>query len=193
MLKLSKCSRAEFISAISTDKKDNFAKTFVSKADMQDQWKFCIGAYDNDELTAAIITSISKNKPHVANLQLLHTFVKHRGKGSARILCEDSLKRVRACGATYFRVSSEKSAVGFYEHLGFKFWGAQKSGTQLSIFRIVGDTFLDGEYDLSDIIIYKAVNRKGKGGCTILYDLAKAQNWNKINNFLCIFFTLLLL
>jgi len=56
MLKLSKCSRAEFISAISTDKKDNFAKTFVSKADMQDQWKFCIGVYDNDELTAAIIT-----------------------------------------------------------------------------------------------------------------------------------------
>ena len=183
MLKLSKCSRADFVSAISTSKEDNFAKTFVAKADMQDQWEFCIGAYDGAELTAAIITTISKTKPHVANLQLLHTFVKHRGKGSARILCEDSLKRARASGATYFRVSSEKGAVGFYERLGFRFWGAQKSGTQLSIFRIGGDTFLEGDYDYSDTTINKAVNRKGKGGCTTLYDLATSQIGVKLDGF----------
>ena len=183
MLKLSKCSRADFISAISTDKEDNFAKTFVAKADMQDQWEFCIGAFDGNELTAAIITTISKTKPHVANLQLLHTFVKHRGKGSARILCEDSLKRARASGASYFRVSSEKGAVGFYERLGFRFWGAQKSGTQLSVFRIGGDTFLEGDYDYSDTTINKAVNRKGKGGCTTLYDLATSQIGVKLDGF----------
>lgn len=175
MLKLRNCTRTEFIAAISEAKEDNFAKTFVAKADMQGQWGFCIGAFDGDELTAAIITTISKTKPHVANLQLLHTFVKHRGKGSARLLCEDSLKRSRANGADYFRVSSEKSAVGFYERLGFRFWGAQKSGTQLSIFRIGGDTFLEGDYDYSDTTINKAVNRKGKGGCTTLYDLANSQ------------------
>jgi GNAT superfamily N-acetyltransferase len=183
MLKLSKCSRADFISAISTDKEDNFAKTFVAKADMQGQWDSCVGAYDGNELTAAIITTISKTKPHVANLQLLHTFAKHRGKGSARLLCEDSLKRARTNGAIYFRVSSEKTAVGFYERLGFKFWGAQKSGTQLSIFRIGGDTFLEGDYDYSDTTINKAVNRKGKGGCTTLYDLAHTQNGVKIDDF----------
>ncbi len=183
MLKLSKCSRAEFISAISTEKKDNFAKTFVAKADMQDQWDYCIGAYDGDDLTAAIITTISKTKPHVAKLQLLHTFNKHRGMGSARLLCEDSLKRARACGASYFRVSSEKSAVGFYERLGFRFWGAQKSGTQLCIFRIGGDTFLEGDYDYADSTIYKAVNRKGKGGCTTLYDLANNQMGVKLDGF----------
>ena len=184
MLKLSKCSRAYFISAISTDKEDNFAKTFVAKADMQDQWDYCIGAYDGNDLTAAIITTISKTKPNVANLQLLHTFVKHRGKGSARLLCEDSLKRARASGATYFRVSSEKSAVGFYERLGFKFWGAQKSGTQLSIFRIGGDTFLEGDYDYSDTTINKAINRKGKGGCTTLFDLAEQQKSLDFHSFL---------
>lgn len=183
MLKLSKCSRADFISAISTDKEDNFAKTFIAKADMQGQWDYCIGAYDGNELTAAIITTISKTKPHVANLQLLHTFVKHRGKGSARILCEDSLKRARASGATYFRVSSEKGAVGFYERLGFRFWGAQKSGTQLSIFRIGGDTFLEGDYDYSDTVINKGVNRKGKGGCTTLYELATGQMGVKLDGF----------
>ena len=176
MLKLSKCSRADFIAAITEDKEDNFAKTFVAKADMQDQWDSCIGAFDGNELTAAIITTISKTKPHVANLQLLHTFAKHRGKGSARLLCEDSLKRARSNGATYFRVSSEKPSVGFYERIGFKFWGAQKSGCQLSIFRIGGDTFAEGDYDYSDTVINKAINRKGKGGCKTLYDLATSQN-----------------
>jgi len=184
MLKLSKCSRADFISAISTDKEDNFAKTFVAKADMQDQWDYCIGAYDGNDLTAAIITTISKTKPHVANLQLLHTFVKHRGKGSARLLCEDSLKRARASGATYYRVSSEKGAVGFYERLGFRFWGAQKSGCQLSIFRIGGDTFAEGDYDYFDTTINKAINRKGKGGCTTLFSLAEEQKSLDFHSFL---------
>lgn len=184
MLKLSKCSRADFISSIDqSNPLDNFARTFVAKADMQDQWDCCIGAFDGTELTAAIITTISKTKPHVANLQLLHTFAKHRGKGSARILCEDSLIQAKSRRAAYFRVSSEKSAVGFYERLGFKFWGAQKSGTQLSMFRIGGDTFLDGDYDLSDTTITKAVNRKGKGGCTTLYDLATSQMVVKIDGF----------
>lgn len=182
-MKLNKCSRADFIAAITEDKEDNFAKTFVAKADMQDQWDFCIGAYDGNELTAAIITTISKTKPHVANLQLLHTFAKHRGKGSARLLCEDSLKRARASGATYFRVSSEKPSVGFYERLGFKFWGAQKSGCSLSIFRIGGDTYQEADYDYSDTVINKAVNRKGKGGCTTLYALANTENRVKIDDF----------
>jgi hypothetical protein len=43
------------------------------------------------------------------------------------------------------------------------------------VFRIGGDTFLEGDYDLSDTTINKAVNRKGKGGCTTLYDLANTQ------------------
>jgi len=73
--------------------------------------------------------------------------------------------------------------VGFYERLGFKFWGAQKSGCSLSVFRIGGNTFLEGDYDLSDTTINKAVNRKGKGGCTTLYDLANTQNGVKLDVF----------
>jgi GNAT superfamily N-acetyltransferase len=183
-MKLLKCLRSDFIAAITEDKEDNFAKTFVAKADMQDQWESCIGAFDGNDLTAAIITTISKTKPHVANLQLLHTFAKHRGKGSARLLCEDSLKRARTNGATYFRVSSEKTAVGFYERLGFKFWGAQKSGCQLSIFRIGGDTYSDADYDYSDTTINKAVNRKGKGGCVTLFSLAEKQKSLDFHSFL---------
>jgi len=176
-LKLNKCSRDQFISAISTDKGDNFARTFVAKADMQEQWDYCIGLFDGSELCGAIITTISKRTPPVANLQLLHTFVKHRGKGVAKILCEDSLKSVRANGAKYFRVSSEISAIAFYEKIGFKFWGKQKSGCQLSIFKIVDDTFVGGDYDYADSVIYNAVNKKGKGGCVEVFDL---KNFKKV-------------
>lgn len=175
-LKLSKCSRDQFVKAITTDKADNFAKTFVAKADMQDQWDYCYGVFNDDgELMAAIITTISKRKPFVANLQLLHTFAKHRGQGAAKILCLDSLRLVRSKGAQYFRVSSEPDAVGFYTKIGFKFWGKQKSGCQLSIFRIDGDTYAEGDYDYTDQMINNAIHKKGKGGCVEIFDLANSQ------------------
>lgn len=175
-LKLSKCSRDVFVKAISTEKADNFAKTFVAKADMQEQWDYCYGVFSDDgELMAAIITTISKRRPFVANLQLLHTFAKHRGKGAAKILCEESLKLVKSKGALYFRVSSEPDAVGFYTKIGFKFWGKQKSGCQLSIFRIDGDTFSTGDYDYTDQMINNAIHKKGKGGCVEIFDLAISQ------------------
>ena len=168
-LKLNKCSREKFISAISSDKGDKFAKTFVAKADMQNQWDHCIGLFSGDELYGAVITTISTRSPPVANLQLLHTFVKYRGNGVAKILCLDSLKSARENGAKYFRVSSEISAIPFYINIGIRFWGKQKSGCQLSMFKIIDDTFINGEYDYSDSVIFNAINRKGKGGCVELF------------------------
>ena len=167
-LKFSKCSRADFVAAISTDKADSFAKTFVAKADMQEQWDDCIGAWDNDQLCGAIITTVGKRPPYTANLQLLHTFAAHRGKGVAKLLCLDSLRIAKKKGAKYFRVSSEKDAVAFYE----KFWGKQKSGCQLSIFRIDGSDFASGDYDYTDQIINNAIHKKGKGGCVEIFDVA---------------------
>ena len=177
-MKLSKCSRDKFISSIDqSNPLDNFARTFVAKADMQEQWDDCQGAFDDsDNLMAAIITTISKRKPSVANLQLLHTFAKHRGKGAARILCDESLRLVKKQGATYFRVSSEIDAIGFYEKIGFKFWGKQKSGCQLSIFRIEGNTFAEADYDYHDTVINNAIHKKGKGGCVEVFELAKKQS-----------------
>jgi len=168
---LRKCSRDEFIKAISTDKEDNFARTFVAKADMQKQWHYCIGCWEaaDKELAGAIITSRSKKSPYVFNLQLLHTFAKHRRKGVARLLTQDSLDRVQGLGTSYYRVSAEPGAVAFYESMGFRFLGKQKSGCSLSMFKINGNNFADGIYDFSDPIITKAITRKGKGGCVIVY------------------------
>lgn len=183
-MKLRKCTREEFQAAISTDPADNFARTFVAKADMQEQWDECWGAYsDDDELMAAIITTLSKRTPRVANLQLLHTFAKHRGKGAARVLCDDSLRQMKKRGAGFFRVSSEPESVGFYTKIGFKFWGKQKSGCQLSIFRVTSDKFANCEYDYNDTIIKNAIHKKGKGGCVELFDLATSQQTPTLEGF----------
>lgn len=168
-MKLRKTSREEFVSFISDDAGDKFAKTFVAKANMQEQWDFCVGCWDGEELLGAIITTISKRKPKVANLQLLHTFVKARGRGVGKILCLDSLSFARQNGAEYFRVSAEVDAIAFYERIGFVFLGEQKSGCQLSMFRINGDTFSDGLYTMEDSVIYNAVHKKGKGGCVKVF------------------------
>lgn len=168
-MKLRECNVDQFRAAITDDPADKFAKTFVAKANMQDQWEFCVGAWDGDTLLGAIITTISKRSPKVANLQLLHTFAEHRGKGVGRILCEDSLRFARENEALYFRVSAERDAVKFYEKIGFEMLGEQKSGSQLSMFKIRGESFSEGLYDIDDSVISKAVFRKGKGGCVKVF------------------------
>jgi hypothetical protein len=175
-MKLRKCSREEFVAAITNDKADSFAKTFKAKADMQDHWDDCIGAFnDNDELMGAIITTVSKAK--VANLQLLHTFNAHRRKGVAKELTESSF---RSCcnSAVYFRVSAEPGAVAFYESLGFKFWGKQKSGCSLSMFKIKDTSIRSGIYDEHDPVVYKALHSGRKGSLASSYtQKANIEQW----------------
>ena len=170
LLKLHNCSREEFINAISDDKADSFAKTFRAKADMQDLWESCMGLWVEGELAGAIIVSYSKRSPIIANLQLLHTFAKHRRKGVAKQLCDWAFRDVKLHNATYLRVSAEKPAVPFYEAIGMKMLGEQKSGSQLSMCRIVGRKWEQCEYDLLDPVIHNAVYKKGKGGCVKIFE-----------------------
>ena len=169
-MKLKPCTRDEFVNAISADKADAFAKTFVAKADMQKIWESCIGAYDSDELMGAIITTVSIRSPKVANLQLLHTFAKHRRKGVAKNLTNASFDEAVNDGAIYFRVSAEPDAVAFYESVGFKFWGLQKSGCSLSMFKINGTEIKDGLYDDSDPIVNRALYSGKKGSLVSSYE-----------------------
>ena len=175
-MRLHKVTKDEFVSAITNDPADKFAKTFVAKANMQEQWEcgshhLCMGLWDEDELTGAIITSISKREPKVANLQLLHTFAKHRGKGVGKTLCLDSLRYAMHEQAKYFRVSAEIPAIEFYKKIGFDMLGEQKSGCQLSMFKINSDmkSFDEGDYNICDPTIFKAVYKKGKGGCVKIF------------------------
>lgn len=167
-MKLRNITREEFISAITEDRADGFANTFKAKADMQELWGNCVGLFDGDELAGAIIVSYSKRQPVIANLQLLHTFAKHRRKGVARKLCDHALQEAKKV-AKYLRVSAEKPAIPFYESIGMIMLGEQKSGCQLSMCRLQGDTWADCAYDLSEEPIRKAVYKKGKGGCVNVF------------------------
>jgi hypothetical protein len=95
---------------------------------------------------------------------LLHTFYASRGKGVGRTLCDFAIAEAHRYNATYFRVSAEPDAVQFYEKCGFTFLGEQKSGSQLSMFKLNGPTYQDGQYDINDTVINKAVYRKGTIG-----------------------------
>jgi len=168
-MKLRKCTREEFVAAITEDKEDKFAKTFRAKADMQKNWDECLGAFtESNELMGAIITTVSKTNPKIANLQLLHTFAKHRRKGVAKKLTLESYDEAVKRGSVYFRVSAEPDAVVFYESIGFKFWGLQKSGSSLSIFKINGE-LNEGVYDDKDPTIKKALYSGRKGSLASSY------------------------
>lgn len=142
---------------------DKFAWTFRAKARAMDLWRhgLCVKNVE-DEIMAAIIVRVNRRAP-VANLQLLHTFARFRRRGLARELVEREFARVGG-EATHFRVSAEMDAIPFYRSLGFKFWGTQKSGSQLSIFRITDGDIKSGIYSLEDPVISKAINRRGRGG-----------------------------
>lgn len=177
-MKLRKCSRQEFQAAITNDKADAFAKTFVAKADMQDNWDECLGAFNDDELMGAIITTVGRTTPKVANLQLLHTFAKHRRKGVAKELTIASYDDADKRGAVYFRVSAEPEAVAFYESVGFKFWGLQKSGCSLSIFKISEGGISAGIYNENDPTIRKALYSGRKGSLASSYEEQKSVDLN---------------
>ena len=163
-------SREQFVGAISDSKEDKFAKTFVAKATMQEQWCHCQGCWsEQGELMGAIIVTRSKRLPTVYNLQLLHTFCAHRKLGVGRFLVGAILDQIGNETDSYFRVSSEPESVGFYERLGFKFLGKQKSGCLLSMFKIAGSDPASGIYNIDDPAINKAVHKKGKGGCVEVF------------------------
>lgn len=124
----------------STDTKaDAFVHTFIGKADKQDMWDKCKGVFNPEgELMAIIITTITKRVPRSANLQLMHTFAKHRKKGIGKLLVDDAIDQALMADCEYFRVSAERTAVGFYAKCGIPFLGMQKSGTFLALFSLSG-------------------------------------------------------
>jgi GNAT superfamily N-acetyltransferase len=166
--KLASTDSETFTAAITKKKEDRFANTFVAKCNMMDAWDKCVGAYIDGKLAGAIVVTVSKRNPKVANLQLLHSFHEYRGRGVGKLLCQHALDVAIYEKCEYFRVSAEPDAVVFYEKCGMKFLGKQKSGSQLSMFRISSPRFQRNDY-APDAYIYKQMIRKGKGGCVEMF------------------------
>ena len=166
---IKQCSSSEFRKAFTSDPADRFAKTFAAKAKAHDLWDLCVGVWKKDILLGAAVTTCSVRSPKISNLQLLHTFAAHRGQGIGTQLVEHSLAQAIRQEAVYWRVSSEPASVAFYKKRGLKFWGRQKSGTELCIFKIGGPNFSDAIYDPQDEIIRREVYKKGRGGCVVIF------------------------
>ena len=164
-------SRTEFLDSLTDHAHDKFGKTFVAKCDMSDGWNKWIikGIWEDSVLQGAFAMSYSKAEPKVANLQLLHTLARGRGKGVGSTLMLEAMAIAKTDGISYFRVSSEIPALPFYSKIGFKFWGRQKSGCGLSMFKFDERYENDMLYDLNDPVIRAAVYKKGKGGCVEVF------------------------
>lgn len=163
-MRLKQTNREQFVSHLTKLKEDRFAKRFVSKCDMMKHWDLCMGVWIENELAGAIVVTVSKQKPMVANLQLLHTFYKFRGKGVGTKLCDYALQYAFNNKAKYFRVSAEFDAVPFYEKYGFKMICRQKTA-QLAMFGLSSPDISENNMDYIDSYIWKQMIRKGKGGC----------------------------
>jgi predicted GNAT family acetyltransferase len=87
----------------------------------------------------------------------MHTLHAYRGQGVGRLLVEDAIQVAKDLDCKYFRVSAERTAVGFYAKCGIPFLGMQKSGTFLSLFNIEGPRSVIDEY-----IHDKALKRLGR-------------------------------
>jgi GNAT superfamily N-acetyltransferase len=160
---------AEMILPAISGKEDRFAKTFIAKSNAMNLWGVTSGLVDHrGNLLAIIATTYTKRTPKVANLQLLHSFHKYRGQGHARLLCQISVAQALEQGCKYFRVSAEPEAVPFYEKIGFKFVGRQKSNCQLSIFPLTHWDIRANNIKMDDYIRKTIVGKK-KGCCVEIF------------------------
>lgn len=164
MITLAPCNQEQYW--LHCPDREPFSKTFDSKAKLIGKWDKVKGAWDEEgHLLGCSLTTVSSQG--WGNLQLLHVFSTHQGKGVGRVLLSDSIQTALQGGATYWRVSSEKKAVDFYKKCGIQFAGKQKSGCLLCVAKLSPEGELI--YDWEDSKILSAVYKKGKGGCVEVF------------------------
>lgn len=131
--------------------------------------QFClmgVWSLSSGTLAGATVVTLSKRQPRMSTMDLLFTFVAHRGIGVGKTLVEWALQYAFELGSVYFRVASKFNSVEFYRKQGFRFWGFQKSGGSLSLFRFSPTSWRpqDAHYDISDPFIHRNVFTKHVGG-----------------------------
>lgn len=74
----------------------------------------------------AFIT-FTKNNPKYCCLRHIVTLEEYRGQGIGKKLMDKIYKRMNQRGYDNIRFFSDKPSVGFYEKLGYKWWGKSKT------------------------------------------------------------------
>jgi ribosomal protein S18 acetylase RimI-like enzyme len=125
-----------------SDHEDSIVKSFKGK--MNSFNAEGLGMFENDEMVGFLVTKGAKTKGWI-NLEGIYVLRKHRGKGYGEKLMDVYFHMIEDSNLyDKGRISSEPSAVKFYEKLGIKFFCKQKTGTYLSVFEIK-----DGKPDCS--------------------------------------------
>ena len=131
-----------------------------------------LGLYNGfEELCGAAVITVTKNKPHVGNLQLLQVFSNKSGQGVATILLDHAIGDAHTRGARYLRSSFEPTAVSYYTTHGWKVHGVQKSGYYMSMCKLPNGRFTDAIW-IRDDVIDRAVNSGAMGSCVEVFDEA---------------------
>jgi hypothetical protein len=90
--------------------------------------------------------------------------------GFATALVKDSVRHAfENLKAAYMRISAEPESVAFYQKLGFTFQGRQKSGCQLTFFKMGGPNISDAVYDITDPVFRSAALSGRKGSLVELF------------------------
>ena len=175
MFHFKRISIEEFKASAPTDKKtDFFTGKFISHCRtggdrFNDNIIACTDS--SEEIMGAAVITVTKNKPHVGNLQLLQTFSNHSGQGVATILLDHAIGDAHTRGARYLRSSFEPTAVSYYTTHGWKVHGIQKSGYYMSMCKLPNGRFTDAIWTRDDVI-NRAVNSGAMGSCVEVFDEA---------------------
>ena len=156
---IQKLSRDKFI--LESPANEQFRKYFIRECDEINGWSETYGAFGSGLLLGAITFKIPRKRPLCANIKLLYVFPEHQRKGIGEYLCQFAFEVARQMHCSYFRVSVSPDAYDFYHKVGFKYWGRQRSGCYLSIFKI-SDTIKNGIY-ARDSYIEKCLTKGCRG------------------------------
>ena len=173
MFHFKRISIEEFKASAPTDKKtDFFTGKFISHCRtggdrFNDNIIACTDS--SEEIMGAAVITVTKNKPHVGNLQLLQTFSHHSGKGVATRLFDWAMGDAFERGARYMRSSFEPTAVSYYVSHGWKVHGVQKSGYYMSMCKLPNGRWSDAIWTRDDVI-NRAVHSGVMGSCTEVFD-----------------------
>lgn len=120
-----KVIREEWLISFDRDEPgDSYASVFANKADTDNLWNNAVGLYVDDVMVGGYVSVVENS---ITNFKLLHVFSRFRGNDYGTELLMHSFNKGKK-ESDYFKVTSEMTALKFYDRLGFKFWGEHDYG-----------------------------------------------------------------
>lgn len=126
------------------EKSSKFLKKSISFHDRFYSWETeaPIGIKSDGFIQSVFFFKITeKRDPKVYSIVNIITPFQFRRMGWAFSLVDYGWKLAKKRGATLFRLNCEQEALGFYNSLGFRYWGWTKSKALFCLMPIIGDLY----------------------------------------------------